>query len=253
MSTALITGATAGIGREFARALAADGYGLVLVARDSARLDAVAAEFGGIYRVPVEVIPADLSTDEGLARVLARVGEDARPIDVLVNNAGYGLRESFLDTDLEDVLALDAVLNRAVLALSWAAARGMRARGRGGILTVASLAALTTMGPYASAKSAAMVITESLHTELQGTGVTATAVLPGFVRTEFHERAGLDHSLPEIAWLDSEEVVSQALQDARAGRPVSIAGRRYQALAWWGRRLPRGAIRAISSRFGRSE
>lgn len=250
MTAALITGASAGLGLEFARILASEGYGLVLVARDERRLASVARELGGMFQVSIETLPADLSIEGDVARVAERLSDEARPIDLLVNNAGYGLRESFLDSTLEESLALDAVLNRAVTVLSWTAAHAMRERGRGGILTVASLAAFTTMGPYAASKSAAMVLAESLHADLAGTGVTVTAVLPGFIRTEFHGRAGLSMGhLPTFLWLEPSDVVRRALRDARAGRPVSVAGTLYRVGSKVLKRSPRSFIRGLSSGF----
>ena len=153
MSTALVTGATAGIGRQFAEQLAAKGVDLVLVARDEARLAAVAGELSGRHGVAVEVLPADLSDRVQLERVAERLRDTARPVDLLVNNAGYSLGSRFVDSPVEAEEQLLDVLVRAVLVLSHAAATTMVGRGRGQVINVSSVAGLTASGTYAAAKS----------------------------------------------------------------------------------------------------
>ncbi|MGB4837300.1 MAG: SDR family oxidoreductase [Nostocoides sp.] len=209
MTTALITGATAGIGLEFATQLAARGHDLVLVARNRERLESGAQRLRTAYGVAVEVLPADLADRRQLATVAERVADPEREVAILVNNAGFGLKGRFLDNDIAAEEELFDVLCRAVLVLSQAAARAMASRGRGQIINVSSVASFIAAGTYSAAKSYVTVLTESLSAELSGTGVTATALCPGFVHTEFHERAGMRMGqLPAIAWVpgDTERV-----------------------------------------------
>jgi uncharacterized protein len=247
MGTALITGGTAGIGNAFARRLAQEGSDLVLVARDAERLETVASEIRSASSVAVEVLPADLSRRDDVQRVAERLGQDAAPVDVLVNNAGFGMKESFLRGDLADQELMLDVLCRAVLVTSHAAGRAMTARGRGTIINVSSVAGFSTMGTYAAAKAWVTVFTEVLAGELRGTGVSATALCPGFVRTEFHDRAQLNMSaLPSSLWLDADTLVEQCLADVRRGRVISVPSVQYKAVTFAARHAPRPLMRAVS-------
>ncbi|WP_282072324.1 SDR family NAD(P)-dependent oxidoreductase [Janibacter hoylei] len=244
MSRALVTGATAGIGRQFAEQLAAKGVDLVLVARDEARLAAVAGELSGRHGVAVEVLPADLSDRVQLERVAERLRDTARPVDLLVNNVGYSLGSRFVDSPIEAEEQLLDVLVRAVLVLSHAAATTMVGRGRGQVINVSSVAGLTASGTYAAAKSYVTTFTESLSGQLAGTGVQVMALLPGYVRTEFHERAGIDKgSRSGPFWLDASDLVRQALADAERGRVVSIPSAQYKAVVALARHIPRALVR----------
>lgn len=252
MTTALVTGATAGIGREFALQLAARGDDLVLVARDVARLEALASELRTARGVEVEVLSADLTKREDIGRVAARVASTEAPVDVLVNNAGYSLKKSFLDNDVEVEEAVFDVLARTVLVLSHAAGNAMRTRGRGAIINVSSVASLLTSGTYSANKSYVSVFTEGLAAELAGTGVTATALCPGFTHTEFHQRADLDMSkLPNFMWLDAPRLVRDALADVDKGKVVSVPGRQYKAMYTALRVIPRPLVRSRSRRAHR--
>lgn len=244
---ALVTGASSGLGRGYARTLAAEGYDLVLVARDEARLAELAAQLKTDHRTRAEVVAADLSTREGIDAV-REVIEDEQ-VDVLINNAGYGLRGSLLGADLGELEDQDRVLSGAVRELSLVAARGMRERGRGGIVNVSSLAAVTTMGQYAASKVSTLVFTEALAGELQDSPVTVTAVLPGFIRTEFHDRLGVDRSGPGWIWLSVDQVVRESLRDARAGKVVSVPGRAYSLAALAAPFVPRPLMRWGSRGF----
>ncbi len=246
---ALITGASAGLGLVFAERLACEGYDVMLVARDAEALRRCAAGLERTYGHRALALPADLATDEGIDRVARFI--DGTRVDVLVNNAGFGLRTSLLETEPEALAASDSVMLTAVTQLSWHAARRMRERGRGGILTVSSLAALGAYGVYSAAKSAAMIVTEALAAELADTPVTATAVLPGFVRTEFHDRMRVRRTGPDWIWLEPEHVVDTALRDARAGRTVSVAGWQYRCAHALLQVLPRPLAREASSGFRR--
>lgn len=240
----MVTGATAGIGLEFATQLAARGHDLVLVARDATRLEATAGRLRTAYGIGVEVLAADLGVRADLARVADRVADGERPVDVLVNNAGFGLGRGFLDTEITDEEALLDVLCRAVLVLTHAAARTMRERGHGRIINVSSVASFIAGSSYSAAKSYVTVLTESVAGRLAGTGVTATAVCPGFVHTEFHQRAGLTMGgMPESVWIPVQKVVREALADADRGRVVSIPGRGYRAVVAVLRVAPRSITR----------
>ena len=250
--TALVTGATAGIGLAFARALAARGCDLVLVARDAARLEATAADLRARHGTGVQVLPADLADRTQLQRVADRVALASAPVDLLVNNAGFGLRAGVLGGDPQEQERMLDVLCRAVLVLSAAAAPAMVARGHGAVLNVSSVAGWTAMGGYAAAKSWVTVFTEGLAGELRGTGVVATALCPGFVRTEFHERAAMDVTgFPGLLWLDADDLVERALADVRRGRVVSVPSRRYALLSTLLRAAPRPLVRAASGGFSR--
>lgn len=250
MPTALITGGTAGIGAEFARQLADRGYDLVLVARDESRLREYAEELRGESAVEVEILAADLADREQTLRVAARLEDADRPIHMLVNNAGFGLRSTLLESDTSvDERALD-VMCRAVLILAGAAARAMKERGRGTIINVSSTAGFMAMGHYSAVKAWVTAYSESLATQLKGTGVTVTALCPGWVKTEFHERANINAaSIPDFAWIDKTLLVRQAIQDAEKGRVISIPSVGWKVAMGAARILPRPAIRLISGKL----
>lgn len=252
MGTALVTGASAGLGRAFATELAQRGHDLVLVARDRTRLEELAEELRQTYAVSTEILPADLAERNQTEQVADRLRDPSRPVDLLVNNAGFGLRGSFTRGDLaEEERALD-VMARAVMVLSHAAAGSMRARGRGGILNVSSVAGFAVMGTYSAIKSWVTVFTEALSVELAGTGVLVTAVCPGFVHTEFHGRARMNMSaLPEPLWLDTDEVVTAALRDLDAGKAVSVPSLTYRAVTAGIKVLPRSLVRGVSGSLAR--
>jgi len=247
MTTALITGGTAGLGAEFARQLAARGDDLVLVARDAARLQERADDLAQRYRVHVEVLPADLSDRAQLAVVEERLRDLGRPVDLLVNNAGFGTNQLFLDGDLDEEQRQLDVLVTAVLRLTHAALPGMVRRGTGGVINVSSVAGFIAGGTYSAAKSWVTVFSEAVDRQMQGTGVHVTALCPGFTHTEFHQRAGMDvDHLPDWMWLDAPDVVAAALADFRRGKPVSVPGAQYKVLSTVARYAPRPLIRRAS-------
>lgn len=251
MGTALVTGASAGLGRAFAERLGREGTDLVLVARDRARLEQLAASLRDRHSVAVEVLVADLSDRAATEQVCARLRDEARPVDLLVNNAGFGFLRPFLDNDVAQEEAGLDVMVRAVLLTSHAAGRAMRERGNGTILNVSSVASFVANGTYSAGKSFVTVFSESLASELAGSGVTVTALCPGLTRTEFHERARMSlPSLPAALWLDADVVVAQALSDAASGKVVSVPGAPWKLIAAVLRATPRpllrgGAIRAL--------
>ncbi|MDO4791770.1 MAG: SDR family NAD(P)-dependent oxidoreductase [Buchananella hordeovulneris] len=244
MGSALITGASAGLGTEFAWQLAGRGHRVVLVARREERLEEIAEEIRELHGTPVEVLPADLAMVKGRAAVVERLGQERHPIGLLVNNAGFGLGQRFVGGSLRREQAGVDVMVKAVLELSHAAAAQMVARGRGAILNVSSMTASSAMGTYAAHKAWVRTFTEALAQELDGTGVTATAVMPGLVRTEFHETAKMGmENMPEWCWLPAERVVREALRATSLGQVLVTPSLRYQALEVLMRAAPRAVVR----------
>lgn len=252
MTTALITGSTAGIGAAFARRLAADGHDLVLVARDTGRLREQATELHDRHGIEAEVLTADLAQDEGIEAVAARLGDRKNPVDLLINNAGFGNKGRYLDVPMADELRMLKVHVEAVLRLTSAASEAMRERGRGGIVNVASVAAFVPRGTYGASKAWVVQFTQGVARDLAGTGVRLMALAPGFVRTEFHQRAGMGtDNIPGWMWLDADKLVAAALADLARGRTLSIPDPRYKALMGLAKVAPRGLVGGISSRTGR--
>jgi hypothetical protein len=249
MRTALVTGATSGIGHAFCRELAERGNDLVIVARHRARLENVSDELRARYSVNVEILAADLSKRAQLQRVADRLADRDRPVNLLVNNAGFSTGKSFLKGDLADEEAMLDVLCRAVLVLSHAAARSMRERGRGHIINVSSVAGFVPTSTYGASKAWVTAFTETLAHELSGSGVSATALCPGYTHTEFHERASLDMSrLPHALWLEADWLVRDCLDDVRAGKVVSVPGVQYKVLTGVAQVVPNSLLRAVSGR-----
>jgi uncharacterized protein len=251
MPTALITGPTSGIGRAFADAYAARGFDLVLVSRDETRLKQVADEVSRAYAVGCEVLPADLADSDDLARVEARLREPAHPVEALVNNAGYAIARWFGDSTVdEEQRGLD-VLVRAPMRLSHIALQQMLGRGGGELVNVSSVAGFTPRGSYGAHKAWVTSLTEWVNIVYAERGIKATAVCPGFVRTEFHQRANLDLStVPGWMWLRADRVVAEAMRDLQRGRAISIPSRRYRVLTAVSRFLPRPVV-ARTARRGR--
>ncbi|MFF5246327.1 SDR family NAD(P)-dependent oxidoreductase [Streptosporangium sp. NPDC000095] len=249
MPTALITGATAGIGAAFARRLAADGFSLVLVARDEKRLASTAEELRLRYGVSSEVLAADLVTEEGLEAVERRLHEG---VDLLVNNAGFGHQGHFLDVPVEEERKMLKLHCEAVLRLTLAALPGMRQRDRGAVINVASVAAFFVRGSYSASKAWVVGFSQSTAAELTGSRVRVMALCPGFVHTEFHERAAIDKSgIPGFLWLSADNVVRDAMRDLARGVWVSVPDPRYKVIAGLGRVLPVSLVDRLSRGFGR--
>ncbi|GAA4016650.1 SDR family oxidoreductase [Streptomyces marokkonensis] len=248
----MITGSTAGIGAAFARRLAADGHDLVLVARDTERLRDQATELHDRHGIEAKVLTADLSTDAGIEAVAARLCERQNPVDLLINNAGFGNKGRFLDVSMADELTMLKVHCEAVLRLTSAAAETMRERGRGGVVNVASVAAFVPRGTYGASKAWVVQFTQGVAKDLAGSGVRMMALCPGFVRTEFHERAGMGtDSIPNWMWLDADKVVAAALADLSRGKSLSIPDPRYKTLMGAAKLVPRGMLGGLTSRTGR--
>lgn len=248
MHRALITGGTAGIGAAFATAFAGRGTALVLVARDPERLAETAAQLRREYGVEVETMVADLSDRDAQQRVADRLEATADPVDVLINNAGFSVKAGLLEDDLSQHDRGFEVMIRAVLKLGGAAGRAMSARGRGWIINVGSVSALVTQNNYSAIKAWVGNYSESLGVQLSGTGVQVTALMPGWVRTEFHTRAGIKgSSIPGVLWLDADRLVEECLRDVARGKPVSIPSKRWKAIAAVLRMTPRGLVARLSA------
>ncbi|GIM66402.1 dehydrogenase [Planomonospora venezuelensis] len=242
MSTALITGATAGIGHEYAVQLAARGDDLVLVARDSARLEQVAEDLRRAHRVEVEVLVADLTDRAQLATVEARLADRDRPVDLLVNNAGFGLKQRFLDNTADDETAMLEVLVTAVLRLSHAALGAMAERGHGGIINVSSVAAFLPRGTYSASKAWVNSFSEWAHLEYRSRGVKVMALCPGFTKTEFHQRMQVRRG-EGFMWLDADFLVRESLKDFDKGRAYSIPGAQYKTIRLLTTAIPNRVLR----------
>ncbi|WP_127480752.1 SDR family NAD(P)-dependent oxidoreductase [Nocardioides pantholopis] len=246
--TALVTGATAGIGLSFAHQLARRGHDLVLVARDRARLDEVATELRTTYGVEVEVLPADLADREQLGRVEQRLRDPERPVDLLVNNAGFGLKGRFLDNDIDAETGMLEVLVTAVLRLSHAALGPMSERGRGGVINVSSVAAFLPRGTYSAAKAWVNSFSEWAANEYRDRGVRVMALCPGFTKTEFHARMEVGRgSAPDFLWLDADDLVAQALADYDRGRVYSVPSTQYKVITGLARVVPNRVLQQLQA------
>lgn len=251
MPIALVTGATSGIGYAFARHLAIAGHSLVLVARNEARLADRRTELIGMGAPTVEIITADLTEPDQRDRVTERLAASVDPVDLLINNAGGTLGVEFLQAqpaDLQRQVELNSV---AVMLLVRAALPGMIARGHGGIINVASTAGLVPGrgSTYGATKAFVVSLSEAMAMAVQGTGVRIQALCPGFVRTEFHDRAKIDMSTtPGWAYVDIDLLVRESLDDLRHNRVLSIPGALYKGVYLATRVVPRPWLRRAAAR-----
>lgn len=237
--TALITGATSGLGAEFAQQLGRGGHNLVLVGRDTARLEAKAVRLRSDFAIDVQVLTADLITDDGVASVAARLADPAVPVTVLVNNAGFSLVGAFEKSAAADEVAHLRILAQTPLELTHAVLPGMLERGHGRIINVSSVSAFIPRGTYGAAKAWGVAFSRFANVRYGPRGVKVTAVCPGFVHTEFHQRMGANmKGVKPWMWLDADQVVREGLADNAAGKAVSIPSRRYKALMAASRLLP---------------
>lgn len=248
-STALVTGASSGIGRAFALALAARGHDLVLVARDGERLAELARELEQ-RGARTEVLAADLVADDGVERVAGRLADAARPVDLLVNNAGLGTFGRFWELDVEQEqreIRLNVV---AVSRLTRAVLPQLVARGSGGVINVSSIAGYQpTPGnaTYGATKAFVTSFTQAVHEELRGTGVQCMLLSPGFTRTEFQARAGFDSSsVPDFMWQSAEVVVGHALTAYERGRAACVPGAMNGAAALFTQLAPHALSRRVA-------
>ena len=243
-SWALVTGATVGIGESFTRLLAHNGYNIVLVARDLPRLQERAKTLESTFGIASTVIQADLATDAGCKTIEDFIANNQ--IDVLINNAGFGINKAFTMSQLDAEQQLLDVLVRTPMRLMHVALPGMKERNMGVIINVSSVAGWIAGGTYSAAKSYLTVLSESLHTELSSTNVKVSALCPGFTRTEFHQRGRMSmKGLPAFMWLNSDKLVAKAWKDAVGGKAVSVPGWQYQLLTFVMRNAPRPMVRKI--------
>lgn len=246
MGSALITGATSGIGKEMAWQLATEGNDLVLVARNEAALKAEAERIENFLGVHVEVLPADLALQEGTLAVAERLRSTERPIGLLVNNAGFGLGQEFIGGSLDRELEALNVMVRAVMVTCHAAAEVMVERGYGAIINIASIASLTAQGSYSAHKAWVRTFTEGLASDLAGTGVTATVVCPGLTATEFHTRAHVDSSQwNRHLFASAEQVAAESIAAARRGQVIVTPTLLWRSAAAGLRVLPRSLVRKL--------
>lgn len=247
----MITGPTSGIGAGFARRYAMDGHDLVLVARDVERLDGLAGELRDEVGANVEVLPADLALAADRAKVADRLAAGVR---ILVNNAGFGTSGEFWTADFELLQKQLDVNVTAVMQLTHAALPPMLAAGTGTVINVASVAGLLPGrgSTYSASKAWVIAFSEGLANGLGGTGVGVHALCPGFVRTEFHSRAGIDMAkTPSFLWLEVEDVVRECMADVGKGKVVIVPGLQYKALTTGGRVVPRNLVRAMTKVVGK--
>jgi short-subunit dehydrogenase len=254
-STALITGASSGIGADLARSLARRGHGVVLVARRTERLEELAAELHDEQAVRAETLACDLSDAGERAAMLDRLGELGLTVEVLVNNAGFGSGGLFQKLDQERELQMVRLNVEAVVDLCGRFVPEMVRAGRGAVLNVASTASfqpLPRQATYAATKAFVSAFTDGIYADLRGTGVTATCLCPGPVETEFPDSAGIEDAaegLPSIFWTQSDHVAEEAVKGLERGKRVVIPGAINRATALGGQHVPRGLLLRLGSRF----
>lgn len=251
---ALVTGATAGIGRVFAQRLAASGHDLILVARDSVRLAALADELALQYGVNVEALPADLSRDDDMRRIADCIAQETR-LTVLVNNAGFGTKGRLVNRPVAEQATMLELHVVAPMVHTRAALPGMIERRRGWIINVTSVASFThSMGNvnYCATKAYLRVFSEALALEVADSGVRVQALCPGFTHTEFHDRAGIDAStIPRWLWLESDRVVRESLAQIAANGPVvCIPSKRFKLIVLLLRFVPEWMQRPVRTMYG---
>lgn len=247
MPTALVTGASSGLGAEYARQLASRGADLIVVARDRDALDALAGELRSAHGVAVEVLPADLLEPGQREEVVQHLTEQR--VDILVNNAGFGLPLAFEKNDVADEVAHLRLHVEVSMVLMHAALGPMLERGHGRILNIASVAAFVPRSTYGACKQWLVSFSRWANQSYRPRGVTVTAVCPGFTHTNFHERMGMppgDEGVPGWMWLNARAVVAESLRDAAHGKSVSVPSRRYRAIARLAGLLPD----AVTARVG---
>jgi short-subunit dehydrogenase len=248
--TALITGASSGLGAEYARQLAARGTDLVLVSPERDPLAELAARLRAECGVDVEVLVADLLADRECARVVSRLTDPARPVDMLVNSAGFGLHLHFARNDIDDEVLHLRLLVEVPMRLTHAALEPMLQRGSGRVVNIASVAGFVPFSTYGACKSWLISFSAWANGRYSGRGVTVTAVCPGFTRTRFHERMGLprqEMGLPPWMWLDAREVVAASLRDIARGKALSVPTLRYKLAVLLSRVLPPRVVGRVTA------
>ncbi len=251
--TALVTGASSGIGMVYATQLARRGFNVILVARRRERLEALAEQLAREYRVEATALPADLSTDAGISLVEQAIAS-TDTIAFLVNNAGFGLVQRFAEADMDKHLAMVRLHIHATLRLTRAALPGMLARRRGAIVNVSSLMSfypIYASSTYASTKCYLRAFSEALYQELAGSGVRVQALCPGFVRTELQEVSNVERlRLPDWLWMAPEAAIAGSLRDLHDDRVISVPGLGYRLLATAAAVIPRSLLYTAGRLFG---
>jgi short-subunit dehydrogenase len=253
-SSCLVTGASSGIGAEIARELARRGHGVTLMARREDRLRDLATELHDAHGVRAEVVACDVTDEVARKRAASEIEQRGLVVDVLVNNAGFGSAGRFQEIDQENELAMVRTNVEAVLAFCGMYVPGMVERGRGAVLNVASTAGfqpLPRQATYAATKAFVLTFTDGLHADLHGTGVTATALCPGPVPTEFGDTAGIDDGLFEVpgAAKSPEQVAKTAVNAMEKGRRVAVPGLANRLGALAGQYTPRSIVLPLLGRF----
>ena len=243
-SWALVTGATVGIGESFTRLLASHRYNIVLVARDLPKLNERAQSLETTYGIKTHVIQADLSTDAGCGVIEKYIASNE--IEVLINNAGFGINKAFTVSELDAEQQMFDVLIRTPMRLMHVSLPLMKARNKGVVINVTSVAAWIAGGTYSAAKSYLTVLSEAMHTELAGTNVKVSALAPGFTRTQFHQRGRMSmKGLPNFMWLNPDVIVAKSWNETLKGKAVSIPGWQYKILIFVMTTLPRSLVRKV--------
>jgi hypothetical protein len=243
-SWALVTGATSGIGESFTRLLAANNYNIILVARDLERMAERAQALQSKFGVKTQILQADLATEMGCQLVEDFLSRNE--IDVLINNAGFGINKSFTVSDLDVEQEMLNILVRTPMRLTHCVLPSMKARDKGIIINVSSVAGWIAGGTYSASKSYLTVLSESLNTELAATKIRVSALCPGFTRTEFHQRGRMSmKGLPAFMWLDADKLVAKSWSDALAGKAVSVPGWQYRVLTLILHVVPRPLVRKV--------
>jgi short-subunit dehydrogenase len=248
-TTSLVTGASSGLGAEYARQLAAKGDALVLVARDRDRLESLAAALRERHGSDVEVLPADLLDPAQLDRVVERLADRARPVGTLVNNAGFGLPLDFAANDIEDEVRHLRLHTEVPMRLTHAVLGSMVDHGGGRVINVASVAAFIPRSTYGACKGWLISFSRWANVHYRRAGIVVTAVCPGYTHTDFHRRLGLpvgQEGVPSWMWLDAPMVVAASLRDVERGKAVSVPSLRYKGIIALGRVAPP----ALAARLG---
>jgi short-subunit dehydrogenase len=257
-STALVTGASSGIGAAIARELASRGHAVALVARREERLRSLATEIESELDVPTETIVCDLADPVERERLVQELRGRGRAVQVLVNNAGFGLQADFATSQRERVVEMVRVNVEAVVDLTSLFLPGMIERGRGTVINIASIGAFQPLpgsAVYAASKSFVLSFSEAIRTELRGSGVTVTAVCPGPIKTEFTDVAGIggvEDRTPGAVWMSAEELARHAVDGAEHDKRVVVPGTLNRATALAGQHSPRSVALPLISRFWRN-
>lgn len=253
----MVTGASAGLGKEFAEQLAARGFDLLLVARDAERLAALADQLSLLHSVTATPFAADLSRDDGMRGLAELLSKEPR-VMVLVNNAGFGTKGRLATRPVAEQATMLELHVMAPYLLTRAVLPGMIERREGIIINVASVASFTASQGnvnYCATKAYQRVFSEGLAIELAGTGVRVQALCPGFTHTEFHDRMQIDKTkgIPSWAWLTADRVVRESLDEAfRGGPTVVIPGKRYKLTVFALRHMPMWIRRRMQERYSRA-